>query len=223
VGVSDLYPEAFIVPGALGIGASGLTFVNYGANGIRPLEDAEYAHDLMNASGWENADAGTAQSISSVTTVNALRLRDGAVITGKRVYDFDPYLRVKSGVILTQSGNATIAMSSLDFGNREILINNEGNLTINARVSISDPSIGLTKVGAGRLTLAGPTTVSGPINVSQGCCGCKTRQLSACFQDVQLLAWERQSNLPAASCWTLFNGTFTAMAPMAGCTAKCQW
>ena len=162
MGGSDLHPAAAILTGALGTGASGSTFVTYGANGIRPLDDAEFARDLATVSSWENADIGSAQSISSDTTVNALRLRNGAAIGGSGS------LAVKSGVILTLPGNANMTVGALDFDAREILFINEGNLAITGRVTSPSTSLGLTKTGAGRLTLAGPNTFAGSINVLQG-------------------------------------------------------
>ena len=59
-------------------------------------------------------------------------------------------------------------MDALDFGSNEAIIINEGNLTIASRVTGSNTTTGLTKNGAGRLTLAGASSFSGLIDVFQG-------------------------------------------------------
>ncbi len=151
-----------LVPGAFGTASFGTTFVTHGPNGIRPLAEAELAGSLATASPFENVSVATATDISSATAVNSLRLQAGGRLSGPGT------LAVGTGMILAQSGSGPIAMGALDFGTRDGIVINDTDLLISSAILGGSATNGLTKRGAGRLTLAGGNSFTGDVNVQQG-------------------------------------------------------
>jgi autotransporter-associated beta strand protein len=78
-----------IVPYALGDlspTGTGSTFVTYGTNGIRPLADAEYANNNFGVAG-ANVNIDGTTTVSTNSSINSLRLKNGGVVGGERYGD----------------------------------------------------------------------------------------------------------------------------------------
>ena len=155
-------PNLGILPAALGSVASGTTFVTYGANGIRPLTDAEYTNDLLSAGALGNVGIATAIDVSGSAAINALRLKAGGSVGGSGT------LAISSGMILAQPGSGSLTVGALDFGGAEAIVIAESDLTIGSAIIGGNPINGLTKAGAGRLTLTGNSNYTGATNVAGG-------------------------------------------------------
>jgi autotransporter-associated beta strand protein len=82
-------------------------------------------------------------------------------------------LRIAGGTLVAQNGAKTISAGSgtstkvVDFGGSPGTITTTSDLTLGSTVTLSGP-LGLTKLGAGTLTVSGPYTVAGPLTVSAG-------------------------------------------------------
>ena len=151
-----------IVPAAFAVGVSGTTFVTYGSNGIRPLSDVEYSGDLSGAGVFGNVGVGTAFDIAGPVAVNALRLKAGGTISGAGT------LAIGSAMILAQPGSGPITVGTLDFGGAGAIIKADSDLVISSSLLGSNTENGLTKIGAGRLTLTGLSNYTGATNVIGG-------------------------------------------------------
>lgn len=161
-GGGDGTPNLGILPAALGLSGSGGSFVTYGANGIRPLSDAEYGGDFSGAGVLGNVSLNTPRAILGSATINSLRLQTGGAVIGGDL------LTVGSGMILAQSASGPITVSVLDFGTREGIITTDGDLAISSTILGGNPVSGVIKNGAGRLSLTGAGNFTGAINISSG-------------------------------------------------------
>ncbi len=154
-------PAISILPYAIGdtsaVG-SGAGFVTYTpATGIRPLNSStEYRTTLASAAAGENVRVTVAQTLTAAQTINALLIDNGS-IGGSGT------LTVASGAILHRSGFGIAA--PLNFGGVEANIFAVGSFAINGAIAGSN---GLTKSGAGTLTLGAANSFTGPLTINAG-------------------------------------------------------
>jgi autotransporter-associated beta strand protein len=83
----------------------------------------------------------------------------------------DGTLLIVSGLLTSQNGDKTVTSATprtVSFGTAAGTITTTSNLTLDANVTLSATSGGLTKNGAGTLTLAAPFTTTGPLSVNAG-------------------------------------------------------
>ncbi len=151
-----------ILPAAVGGTSPGSTFVTYDANGIRPLTDTEYVNNSLGAGATSNVNLNSAQNVSSPATINALRLQSTGAVSGTGT------LSIASGMILGLPGAGNITVSTLDFGSAEGLILAQSDMIISSTITGSNGVLGLTKAGAGRVTLTAPNSYTGQTSVSGG-------------------------------------------------------
>jgi autotransporter-associated beta strand protein len=148
-----------ILPGAFGGESSASSLVTYGANGVRPLTDAEYATDPLTAPAAANLHLAGATTLSAPVTANAVRLAADADIQGSST------LTVTSGAVLALPGTTRLATGTLNFGAADGLIYNDGDLEISSSIIGSK---GLRKSGSGTLTVSGGNLFSGTTVISAG-------------------------------------------------------
>lgn len=152
-----------ILPFAIGDAntfGSGSTFVTYTAGtGIRPLDTAtEYVATLAAAGATSNVRLTAANVLAGSPTINSLVLATGGSVSGGGA------LTISSGALLNNNSGGTIGCA-LAFGNVEANIFAVANLNISGVVSGSN---GLTKSGAGKLTLGGANSFTGTLTVNAG-------------------------------------------------------
>lgn len=161
VGGGGTGAKTSILPYAIGdtaIAGSGNTFVTYSAaTGVRPLNrTTEYRTTLASAAVDENVRLTANESLNTARTVNALLL-DGGGVNGTGA------LTIASGALLYRSG-AGIS-NPLAFWAVEANIFNSTDLVLNGVISGTN---GLTKSGAGKLTLGAANTFTGPLTINAG-------------------------------------------------------
>jgi len=153
-----------ILPYALGDNSptgNGTSFVTYGANGIRPLADSEYANDSF-ATATANVNVDAPDTLATTATVNALRLQDGGSIGGTGT------LTVTSGAVLGLPGTSSISTAQLGFGANPIIFQVEGTTTVSSTITGTNSTAGFAKFGNGRLILSGPNSYSGQTRIDAG-------------------------------------------------------
>jgi len=138
--------------------------VNTGTNILRFLNSNEQVADFMTADA--NVNLATTELHFYPTPYNSLRLDAG----GGAVLTYLP-LSLASGGLLALSGNTGIAgFSGVSYlttvGNAELVVHSVGNLDLN--VPIAGTTGGITKSGAGTLTLTAGNTNHGSVNVNEG-------------------------------------------------------
>ncbi|MHA3772460.1 autotransporter-associated beta strand repeat-containing protein [Verrucomicrobiota bacterium sgz303538] len=161
VGGGGTGPATSILPYVIGdtnAFGSGVGFVTYSATtGLRPLNNTtEYRATLATAAPNENVRLTATEALNASRTVNALML-DGGSITGTGT------LSIASGALFQRSGSGISA--PLDFGSAEANIFANGNLVLSGPVTGTN---GLTKSGAGKLTLGAPNSFTGPLTINAG-------------------------------------------------------
>jgi autotransporter-associated beta strand protein len=130
------------------------SLVTYDAvTGIRPLLTAEYSSTFSNG---DNVLINGSLTSNTNDTINALVTTSGT-ISGNGT------LSITSGTILARSTG--VVSRNLDFGAGEAIILVDGGLSVNGVISGSG---GLTKSGAGQLTLSQTNTFTGPLTINQG-------------------------------------------------------
>ncbi len=147
-----------ILPWASDVGGS---FLTYGTDGLRPLAVSEYDTALGNPPA--NVRTTAPQFLFAPTTANALLITSGDV-TGSQD------LTLTSGALTTTAGvnigaNTNTLLTSA--GNtRDLVVNNTaGTTALNFKITTSG---GVTKTGAGSLTLGATNTFTGGLNIEQG-------------------------------------------------------
>lgn len=158
-----------ILPYAVGDDSPTLStyeLVTYGANGIRPLAASEYATSITSGTVTQNnVKLTSAAAITSPTTVNALFVGNGGFFTGST-----STLTVTSGTVVganTVSGTSIPTGMTLNFGAAEanIFVPEPGGMFVDGALTGSN---GLSKAGAGSLTLFGNTNVTGTLTINRG-------------------------------------------------------
>ena len=154
-------PAMSILPYAIGdtnAAGNGLGFVTYTAGtGIRTLNNStEYRATIATAAVNENVRLTAAETVAVARTINALLL-DGGNVSGAGT------LTIASGALLQRSGGGI--GSPLNFGNVEANIFTVADLTLSGPVSGTN---GLTKSGAGKLTLPAANSFTGPMTINAG-------------------------------------------------------
>ncbi len=148
-----------------------VSFLTYGADGLRPIATSEFAASLTAAGATENVRIVSSQALVAPVTVNALRVSGGDV-TGA----FD--LTLTSGALLISSaaptniGDSTRTLLTGDAGSgpnsRELVVcmPGTGPHVLNYNVTTSG---GMTKFGSQPLTLGGTAnTFTGGLNINEG-------------------------------------------------------
>ncbi len=165
-----------ILPYALGdtnLAGIGLGFVtadstaavNTSTNRLRLLTGAEQTADLATANA--NVNLTSAQTLSVVRTFNSLQLGNTSAIA----LNYVP-LTIDSGGILATTGNTGISgFSGVSYltsstATREIIIHSQADLSLG--VPLAGTTGGLTKSGAGILSLSPGNVSTGAITVNQG-------------------------------------------------------
>jgi autotransporter-associated beta strand protein len=142
------------------------SFVTVGANGVRPLIDAEYRNGVLTAGAvTDNVNETGSPNVAASLTLNSLRLNgSGQTVT------------IASGQSLTLTASALLARQSatiagpggLRFGNaggQTAYISTLNPLTISAPVTAAN----LVKAGPGSLALtANPTLTGGSLTIAAG-------------------------------------------------------
>jgi fibronectin-binding autotransporter adhesin len=162
VGAGGGFTEKSIIVGALGdnsITGPGSDFVTYDPiGGVTPLTTLDYAPDFSESGiKLQNVGIGGAQTVSTNTTVNSLKIVDPK---GSISIDPDTTLTINSGMILAGatstdgiSGPGKLAFASGMDG----IVAGTGDLTINSDITTTAAFI---KAGTGKLTLGGNNTLS---------------------------------------------------------------
>ncbi|MBK8095116.1 MAG: autotransporter-associated beta strand repeat-containing protein [Verrucomicrobiaceae bacterium] len=145
---------SFATADSTGSGSSGI-------NVLRPLSASEYATTLTTAA---NVKLGVVESLNLAgRSINSLTLSSGGGLTIGNPYA----LSVESGGILALAGNAGIQGGLLTTGSgRELIIHTLGDTTIGS--TITGVNGGLTKSGAGTLTLTDRQAYLGTTAINQG-------------------------------------------------------
>ena len=160
-----------IVPWLVGdtaVGNAGKAFVTYdNTGGLRPLVAGEL--DTLTAGYTTTGDNVSQTGTLTLTTVghtfNSLFISGTSTLTGAGAGDS---LTINSGA-LANSGATTITgfNSGISFGNGEGVITSIGALTISSTINAVG-STGITKAGAGTMTLTGTQSYTGATTVNQG-------------------------------------------------------
>ncbi|MEQ1858297.1 MAG: autotransporter-associated beta strand repeat-containing protein [Chthoniobacteraceae bacterium] len=137
---------------------------NTAANSLRALTGAEQTTDFTSA--LANVNLSSTEALSSLTTVNSLRLGSG----GGVLLNYVP-LTLDSGGLIVLGGNTGITgFSGVSYltstSNREINIHTVGDLTLT--VPIAGTTGTVTKSGPGTLTLTAGNTNHGTVMVNDG-------------------------------------------------------
>jgi len=139
--------------------------LNTGANFLRPLAPAEQTTDFGTANA--NVDLSTTEYLASTMTINSLRLDAGGGVNLLYVP-----LSIDSGAVLALAGNTGIdGFSGASYitsptAARELIFYTAGDLTLN--VPIAGVTGGVTKSGAGTLTLTGRNGGHTQVTVNEG-------------------------------------------------------
>ena len=179
-------PATSILPYAVGTATNGLTatsFVTYSAaTGIRPLNlTTEYAQTLGASAATDNVRLTAPEKRFDSRAINSLLISNSGGIDGSGV------LTVTSGAVMS-SGSSSFITHDLSFGSAEAnIFVTAGTLQMSAPVSGSG---GLTKSGAGVLTLSAANPFTGPLTINAG-----------------LVGFSTAANLGADSTPIVFNGT----------------
>ncbi|MDB6155057.1 MAG: hypothetical protein JWL90_3510 [Chthoniobacteraceae bacterium] len=139
---------------------TGSGFVTYDpGTGLRPLNPAtEYSSTLPGAAATNNIRLATTLTHSAPNTViNALALAGGSLLGSGS-------LNITSGAVLNTTNGALIE-NALKFGSAEGIVFAVGDLTVSGTISGSG---GLTKSGAGNLTLTSNNGFTGPLTINAG-------------------------------------------------------
>ncbi|MDB6174594.1 MAG: hypothetical protein JWL59_3905 [Chthoniobacteraceae bacterium] len=139
---------------------TGSGFVTYDpGTGLRPLNLAtEYSSTLPGAAVTHNVRLATTLTHSAPNTViNALALTGGSLLGNGS-------LNITSGAVLNTTSGALIE-NALKFGSAEGIVFAVGDLTVSGTISGSG---GLTKSGAGNLTLTSNNGFTGPLTINAG-------------------------------------------------------
>jgi autotransporter-associated beta strand protein len=128
--------------------------------GVRPLTAAEYAPGVTSGSSvLNNVKLTAVATADDPTVVNALVLNGGGGVGGAGV------LTVNSGTILAATGNAGVSAGVLSFGSAVGSVRTTGNLAIGSALVGGG---GLTKSGAGTLTVNGVVNVGDSLAIAEG-------------------------------------------------------
>ena len=137
---------------------------NTGANILRLLTSSEQTANFAIANA--NVNLGTTEVLSTLTTINSLRLASGGGVD----LNYVP-LTLDSGGLITLAGNTGIdGFSGVSYltttSNREVIMHTVGGLVLN--VPIAATTGALTKSGAGQLTLTAGNAAHGGVFVNDG-------------------------------------------------------
>ncbi len=162
-------PSVGIIPWALGdvstTTGTGTDFVTYDTtNGVRLLTPSEYdtTNAIDGATAGNNVQLSTAVTINNPTTVNSIKFAPGAsslVLNNTATINSGAILNATGGLV-TISGGGTV-----QFGGQEGIIHANSDVRIDAQVSAGG---GLTKGGAGNLTLTNTSNSISQITLDAG-------------------------------------------------------
>jgi autotransporter-associated beta strand protein len=152
-------PDVSILPwavinangGTAALNASPLTLATYDAGGVRALTSSEFATALPSGITTQNVLLNSNTTVATPTTINALRF------TGVASLDGDATVTIASGALMLNSTNVN---APINFGNVEGIITANSASTFNNQISGTN---GLTI--AGRVTIAGQSSFSGPVTI----------------------------------------------------------
>lgn len=155
-----IIPWAIVDQSATGLGTAFATYNT--TNGIMAL-NAVAGEQVAFVLGTANVALTTAKATLGATSVNSLNLGSGGGITTQPL----TILTVDSGGVLAMTGNTGIQGGILTTGgNRDLIVHALGDLQVNA--VIANTTGGLTKTGAGTMTLGASNFYTGATTVNQG-------------------------------------------------------
>lgn len=144
---------------------SAVNGANAGTNRLRLLNPLTEQVSTLTTAGT-NVNLSSAAGISSSLSINSLQLGSGAgvALSGSS----STFLTIESGGLLVTDGSSTISGTGRlsTASNRELIIYAAGDLTVN--VPISNFTGGLTKSGAGSLTLNTTNYFGGMLTINAG-------------------------------------------------------
>jgi autotransporter-associated beta strand protein len=145
------------------VAGSGRSFVTYSTStGLRPLSDSEYVDLPTGAgSGTENVSIAAPRSISTLTSINSLRITPGGSLSlaGNAV------LSVTTGALLSTSASSTVSGGTISIGNW-MKVHTLGDLSITSAIAGNGAS--LQKSGPGTATMRLDAFTSSAVNVAGG-------------------------------------------------------
>lgn len=155
-----IIPWAIVDQSATGLGTAFATYST--TNGIMAL-NAVAGEQVAYMAGTANVALTTAKATLGATTVNSLNLGNGGGITTLPL----TILTVESGGVLASTGNTGIQGGILQTSsNRDLIVHALGDLQVGA--VIANSTGGLTKTGAGTLTLGASNLYTGATTINQG-------------------------------------------------------
>ncbi len=159
VGNLAILPYAIGDASATGLGTG---FVTYDSTrGIRLLASDEYASSVSAATTSGSSDVNvkltSVDTLATSGTINSLLISSGT-LNGAAV-------KLAAGALLATGSGNQVNSSTLDFGTREGIVTVNNDLLVSGTITGSG---GLTKSGAGVLTLGGSNTYTGATTLNQG-------------------------------------------------------
>lgn len=155
-----IIPWAIVDQTVDGLGAAFATYST--TNGIMAL-NAVAGEQVAHLQGTANVALTASKATLGATTVNSLNLGSGGGIATQPL----TVLTVNSGGLLAFTGNTGIQGGILTTsGNRDLIVHALGDLQVNA--VIANTTGGLTKTGAGTMTLGASNFYTGATTINQG-------------------------------------------------------
>jgi autotransporter-associated beta strand protein len=157
-------PQTSIIPFAIGDASptgSGSGLVTYDATtGIRMLNEAsDYAPSFASAEAGANVRLTTSTELSANTSINALVLGPGVTLGGAG------RLTIGSGTLLSSTSGRITADVGFEVREANVFTPGTASLSIDGRISGAG---GLTKSGAGTLSLTNANPLTGPLTINDG-------------------------------------------------------